>query len=247
MNSFSKKALIALLPKSYILKSAYEDGTIVCGENKSGYGGRGVFLFGADLEYELRLLPELLTSGATFIDIGANVGAFTMRAASIVGATGTVVSLEPFPRMADMLLSNARQNKFQNIRLRVCCASDRDGNSNFWMKDDRPNSFTLLETPGAWNYNVPTVSIDSLVRQESLSPALIKIDAEGAENQIIQGASQTLATFRPALIVEDIFTKEHLMPDGYIAYRVKDSHNLLLLHSSSPLASKVASLGFKKI
>lgn len=242
-----RKFVVALLPRSYILKSVFPDGTTVCGENRAGFGGRGVFIFGENLEYELALLPKLLGKGETFIDVGANVGAFSMRAASVVGATGTVLALEPFPRMADMLLENARRNNFCNIRLRVCCASDKVGDALFWMKDDLPNSFTLVKCENAWSYNVPTVTIDALVDRESLKPNLIKIDAEGAENAIIDGARQTLLEHRPALIVEDFITKEPFIPDGYMKFRFKDSHNLVFVHKDSLLSGRLPGLGFSLI
>ncbi len=242
-----RKALVALLPKSYILNSSYPDGTIVCGENRPGFGGRGVFIFRENLEQELCLLPSLLEKGNTFIDVGANVGAFSMRAASAVGATGVVVSLEPFPRMADMLLKNARRNNFKNIRLRVCCASDKDGSALFWMKNDLPNSFTLLECDNSWSYNVPTISIDTLIKNESVVPDLIKIDAEGAENAIIEGAQETLFKHRPALIVEDTITKNHLIPEGYLKYRYGNSHNLVFAHNDTSLAKRLPGLGFMMV
>jgi FkbM family methyltransferase len=244
MKIFLKKVAVALQPRSWLLTTALPDGTVVSGENKPGHGGRGVYIFGADLEYELRLLPQLISRGDVFLDIGANVGVFAMQAASIVGPTGTVLALEPFPRMADMLLRNARANHFQNVRLRVCCASSTDGHAQFWLKGDRPNAFTLIDSPGSWCYDVPTVTVDTLLQREALVPQFIKIDAEGAENLILEGARHTIASARPIILVEDLIVKNQLIPEGYQPYRYRNSHNLLLVHDESPRREKIIGLGF---
>ncbi|AFY70263.1 methyltransferase FkbM family [Thalassoporum mexicanum PCC 7367] len=248
MKTLLKKIAVFLLPRNTILRTTFSDGTIVCGENKPGYGGRGVFIFGEAQEHELRLLPSLLNKGDVVVDVGANIGTYTMRSAKIVGPSGMVIAVEPFPRMAAMNLSNALRNNFNNVRLRVCCVADRDGHQDFWMKANKPNSFTLLETPGYNCFNSRVERIDTLFEAEGLSRLdFIKIDAEGVENEVLAGAKHVIDKFRPMILLEVIITENPNIPPGYVALRYQDSHNLLLVHQDSPRLDQIKAIGFTEL
>jgi FkbM family methyltransferase len=247
MKTFLKKVAVFLLPRNIILQTTFRDGTIVRGENKPGYGGRGVFIFGEAQEHELRLLPSILAKNDVVIDVGANIGTYTMRAAKIVGEDGVVIAVEPFPRMADMNLNNALSNNFNNIRLRVCCVADKDGHQDFWMKADKPNSFTLLEAEGSNCFNSRVEKIDTIVRIEGLDRLdFIKIDAEGVENQVLAGAKHAIEKYKPIIQIEVIFTKKPTIPAGYLALRYPNSPNMLLVHHTSPRLAKIREAGFKE-
>ena len=97
------------------------------GRNKPGYGGRGFFVFGEALEPELELLHHFLRKGDVFVDVGANSGVFSMKAAKCVGAEGCVLAIEPLPEMLYTLYRNMTLNGFSNVRLRNFCLSDPVG------------------------------------------------------------------------------------------------------------------------
>jgi len=248
IGQFFKKLTVFILPNSIILNSKFKDGTMVSGLNKSGYGGRGVFIFGEELEPELKLLSHIINKGDIVIDVGANVGVYTMKAAKIVGNDGLVIALEPFPRIADMNLRNALKNKFSNIRLRVCCVSDKVGNQNFWMKKNRPNEFSLIQFAEADCYNSRVVTIDSLVEEENLERVdFIKIDAEGSENQILNGSLKTLSKFKPIILTEILITQNPIIPPGYLMLKYKDSFNVLLVHQDSIRLEDLLKVGFREL
>jgi FkbM family methyltransferase len=245
MNKLLRKLLVATLPKGMTLRSKFDDGTIVCGRNAPGYGGRGVFIFGEDLEYELRLIPAIVRDGDHVMDVGANVGAFTMRMAKAAGDNGVVVAVEPFPPSAAMNLSNAIANGFRNIRLRVCCLSDKCGRQKFFMKRNKPNCFSLVDDGKSSSFDSPVVTIDYLVENEELPRVdFIKIDVEGVENEVIHGASETIRRFKPVMIVEKTLSGEIDVVEGYEALRYKDSHNVLLVPALSERMEELKALGF---
>lgn len=248
MKIILKKIFLVLAPRWLNLVTTYRDGTKVSGLNQPGYGGRGLFLFGERQEFELDCLEEFLNSGDVVIDVGANVGAYTMKAASLVGKTGTVVAVEPYPATANRILKNISLNRFNNIRIRVACASDKDGHATFYLKHGKPNSFTLTPFEGCETYDVSSIKLDTLAALEGLEKlALIKIDAEGAENLVLAGAASIINRFKPVIIAEVSISKEFVLPEGYGVYRIPKSHNRILIHDSSWLQNKLQELGLVRV
>ena len=72
-------------------------------------------------------LREVLPPGATFVDIGANIGWFSLLAASLVGPTGRVIAIEPNPRNVALLRQSAKDNGFDNIDVVTVALGERRG------------------------------------------------------------------------------------------------------------------------
>jgi len=154
------------------------------------------------------LLKTLLGNRDTFIDVGANIGDWTLPAASVVGREGRVLAFEPVPRMAEALRKSAWANRFAQVRVFGVALSDRAGEADFSveaensggsrlgrMPDDRQRTFSGLR--------VKVTTLDEVAAAEALrAVALIKIDVEGFEAEVLQGAARTLAQLRPALFFE---------------------------------------------
>ncbi len=130
---------------------------------------------------------ESLKPGMTVVDVGANIGIYTLHAARAVGNTGRVFSFEPTPRTFGILEGNVDANGF-NARVDLRCAAVLDERSTMplYVQDVRCGLNSLYGPEGGRSVMVETVSLD-----EALSnvPAihLIKIDAEGAEPRILRG------------------------------------------------------------
>jgi len=246
MKLFFRKAAMAILPRSFLLKTRYRCGVVVAGQNKPGHGGRGLFLFGESLEPELNCLEKLLRPGDTFVDVGANVGAYTIKAGRLVGERGAVVAIEPFPGMASALLNNVLANRLNNVRLRVGCAADQDGHQQFWMNDGKPNSFSLVPKPGSVSFDSAVFSLDTLLAREAIKRVdVLKIDAEGAENLVLRGAQESILRDHPLIIAEDtIETNIRLFP-GYQCWKILGSPNVLFIHKESHLHSLPAQEGWQ--
>ena len=171
--------------------------------------GREVFVSGFYEPNELSFLEKTLRPGMVFLDIGANAGLYTLFASSLVGPQGTVVSLEPSRREFQRLCENLRLNQSGNVRALPLAASDVLAKLELLVAE---NSHCGHNTLGSFAYEnvaaearqpVSTTTLDTLVKEQHLARVdVIKIDVEGHEWFVLQGARDTLARFRPVLLLE---------------------------------------------
>jgi FkbM family methyltransferase len=140
------------------------------------------------------------------IDIGANIGIVTGQLAARVGEAGSVWALEPVPENCERLRDFSRRNGLRMVRMFDVAAGASDG--TVALRLPPPGNSGWASVTASWinagQITVPVRSLDSLVAEYGSSGrlALIKIDVEGYESQVLAGASETLACFRPLLYVE---------------------------------------------
>lgn len=151
-------------------------------------------------------VSAVLRPGDEFVDVGANVGFFSLLAARLVGSTGRVVAIEALPANVAALEANARRNRLDQISCVPVAASDQVGQAVLVVADHPGGA--ALEAAGAppdasGRLTVETVTIDDLVERGVIrSPRLVKIDVEGAEAAVLAGMATTLRRQRPVVIVE---------------------------------------------
>ena len=150
-----------------------------------------------------------LQPGSVAIDIGANLGEWTVPLARTVGAAGRVLAAEPAPRSAAALEATLAANALRHAEVIRCAVSDHDGNAEFAVPivtSARTDTGTARLGPVGAGYerlNVSLRSLDSLVAERGLDRVdLIKIDVEGHERQVLDGAETVLRRHRPALVIE---------------------------------------------
>jgi FkbM family methyltransferase len=152
-------------------------------------------------------MQQSLFRGMTFYDVGANVGFYSMIAARLVDKTGNVISFEPLPENLRALEGNATANHFPNIKIFPFALGCRNEEAIF-LVSERPTWGKLDgigEPPDQYSTNirVKVGRLDSLIAQYDLpNPDLVKIDVEGAEVEVLNGARQLLTRNRPIVIVE---------------------------------------------
>jgi FkbM family methyltransferase len=154
-----------------------------------------------------RAIRTVLQSGMTFYDIGANFGWLSLIAARLVGPGGRVVSFEPLDANVRIVQHNIRANNFKNMTVLPIALGCTDGLARFLLSS-QPSWGMLAATgkePGALvgETTVAVKRLDSAVREyRLLAPQVIKIDVEGAEVDVLLGAAETIATFRPLMFIE---------------------------------------------
>jgi FkbM family methyltransferase len=155
-------------------------------------------------ERSLLRVRSFLSSGMTFVDVGANIGYFSLPSASIVGPTGKVIAFEPTPAVADRLRENIRLNRLANVTVVQSAVSDYEGRAQFFQSADDPEGNSLYGQPSSSApLEVATVTLDDeLSRRGIFGVNLIKIDAEGAELAVLKGARRVLAADHPAILLE---------------------------------------------
>jgi FkbM family methyltransferase len=165
------------------------------------YIGGALDKYGEFSEGEVHLFRQIIKPNWIVMDVGANHGTHTVALAQIVGRGGKVYSFEPQRVLYQLVCANLALNGLDNVNA-YCGAVGRDlGFLNVPRVDyTRPNNFGALEMGGTGGESVPMVTVDSL-----LLPALhfAKIDAEGMEGDVIAGASDTIARYRPILYMEN--------------------------------------------
>lgn len=137
------------------------------------------------------------------LDIGAHIGLFSVLMSRLVGEQGVVHSFEPTPFTRSVLRETIRMNGCRNVIVRGEAVSKAPGTAVFHdTGDDASNANSLVRMPRSRReLSVPTVSVDSL-RESVGAVQFIKIDAEGGEFDILEGASETLDCCRPFVQIE---------------------------------------------
>jgi FkbM family methyltransferase len=150
-----------------------------------------------------------LRLGAVAIDIGASLGEWTIPLARAVGEGGQVLACEPAPVAAKALEATLGSNALRQAEVIRCAVGDHDGSVEFSVpvitsaRTDTGTARIGAAGPGHKTLNVRLSSLDSLAAERSLERVdLIKIDVEGHERQVLDGADATLSRCRPALVIE---------------------------------------------
>ena len=179
----------------------------------ANYNGLEIFVDSADPNigpaivsgsYEadvMRVFEQHLKDGATVVDIGANVGLYSLVAARAVGPRGMVFAIEPNPANAKMIKMSALKNGFENIVIIAAGASDEYGLLRLNLSYS--NGTTSKDIDGieqVFSSNVvPSVRLDDVLKTRV---DLVKIDVEGAEYLALKGMSQTLEKHKPVILSE---------------------------------------------
>lgn len=154
------------------------------------------------------LVGLLCRSGETVIDIGANLGRWTVSAALAVGQSGRVIALEPISRLADAISKTCLLNRFHWVKVINAAASDNAGEAVFSIEQENSGGSrlgTMQNDPSRTfqQLSVKTISVDQCVEEEKIETlGLMKIDVEGFESQVIAGATASLRRFSPTLVLE---------------------------------------------
>ena len=168
----------------------------------SGSGTHGCWLGTYERDRQQRLL-EVLKPGQCFLDIGANVGFYSLLASRIVGAAGQVHSFEPFPRNVDYLKRHVEMNRLPNVTVYPVALSDGPDRTMSFATSINPSSGHLSATVLTPNQiEVDVTSLDALWKRNAFpKPAVIKIDVEGAEFSVLNGGRHMLHACRPIILL----------------------------------------------
>ena len=146
--------------------------------------------------------------GMCVLDVGANLGYYTLLAARAVGPSGRVIAFEPEPRNFALLARNVAENGFTNVRLVQAAASNRAGLARLHLDEANfgAHSFEAgsVRTPSGRSVEVETVPLDAFADEARSFEAgiLVKIDVQGAEALVLEGMPRLLALPGIALLLE---------------------------------------------
>jgi FkbM family methyltransferase len=177
----------------------------------------------------LRAFKNAVSQGAVVYDVGANVGIYSILASLRVGPSGRVYAFEPLDRNLQHLRRHITLNNLLNCFILDEAVCNREG--------------TLPFSAAAWNSSMGRLSPDGeiLVRSTTLDsciygekgfapPDIVKIDVEGAEFEVLEGASRALTEFHPTIFLEIHGTQLHVECRAFLharGYRVEEGYAML--------------------
>jgi len=174
---------------------------IVVTEND--YISRMIRFFG-DFDPSLtKLLFSILRPGDILIDIGANLGVITLPAAKLVGSTGLVWAFEPQQVVRELLIESIKLNSLSNVTVYSIALSNFDGSGRVFGDKKSLGSAKLSEENSAFDNDSCIVKpLDSLTLDTAGHPVrVIKIDVEGHEAEVLEGASKFLSEYTPQYVL----------------------------------------------
>jgi FkbM family methyltransferase len=169
----------------------------------------------------LESVKKLVQRGALVIDVGANIGFYTLLFSALVGASGRVVAIEPQTELAEKL----RHFAPANVEVHEVAAGRSTGTGTLHTLPDH-SVLATLRTDGVdgWEtHAVPVVPLDELVGSVE-SVGFLKIDAECAEEDVLIGAVQTLSrtdAFMVEVSANQGHVAEQLSAHGHFLFRVE--------------------------
>ena len=212
INAFRQSSLRKVLKpvERWVKGRAFRSSRILFGPLRGCiYQGQGE---GAILgTYELLVqtaISKYTRPGDVFYDIGANHGYFSMLASKRAESNGVVYAFEPLPYNIEVFHRVMKDNHIQNVHLVPLALSNCIGETELYVGDGRVARPSLYPWRGDEHVVVKTITLDEFIRSHP-PPTVVKMDVEGAESLILQGASELLSGSKsPRTWIVELHTQE---------------------------------------
>ncbi len=181
--------------------------------------GQGSFcaIAGPDYEPELRWLLHQLQPGDTFVDVGANIGVYSLHVARKLKSVGSVFALEPSPDAFKLLQQNIEMNSFGRVVTTIhAAASCREGQLYLAGDPKKWNSLQLHENPPGAAIRVTTIDHVLAAPDKRACFHFLKIDAEGVESDVLEGATESITGTWPTIIFENSINRSEKLPTSWL-------------------------------
>jgi FkbM family methyltransferase len=216
----------------------------------SDFAQRTTFFLGRYSEIGVQsVLDATLRPGDRFVDIGSNIGMFTLHARSLIGASGKIDCFEPNPECVRMLREHLEINDIQNVTIHACGLAETAGEMRLNLPSSHSGHATFADVAQPLGAIEVRVCIGDDLLMDGRRVDVIKIDVEGFELNVLRGLQRTLQAWNPILITELLEVHLHragtcaaavaelLGGLGYIPYgigyvRKGRGHELVLLAST---------------
>jgi FkbM family methyltransferase len=195
-----------------------------------------IFFFGTFDPRGINFLKKNLNPGDVFIDIGANIGCYSLIASSLTGDNGKIIAFEAVTNVYDQLIYNISINKISNIRAEKLAIFEKRDILKFFLSSDENLGMSSIfrhDTESGKTEDVEAVSLDEYLADYPLERVnLIKIDIEGAEMHALKGMKNTIEKHFPVLMIE---INNDVLPDKSLVQN--EIMGFLISHGYSPYVS----------
>ena len=198
-----------------------------------------IYFLGAYEKAELKAVSGILRPGDVFLDLGANLGLYSLHASRIVGESGKVISFEPFSTNFNALKEHVAMNQLSNVQLEKLAVGKESGMITLYLNESEGNlgMVTASYIENAIKEEVKIVSIDAYRKEKKLQKVdFIKIDIEGFEYPTLLGMENTLNAYLPSILIEILDESKspqnenkveaYLMGFGYKKFYINDNGEL---------------------
>jgi FkbM family methyltransferase len=162
------------------------------------------FAYGSWEPELIELVSKTVKSGFTVVDIGAHIGYYSLLFSRLVGPTGYVMAFEPVPKNFEFLSENIRLNNCTNIEAQNRAVLDRAQQIRIEMpeNDPLPVGVSFANPDNKGDVIVEAVSLDDFVLGRTKRVDFLKVDAEGAEDKVLDGARALIERDHPLMMME---------------------------------------------
>jgi FkbM family methyltransferase len=187
------------------------------------------------------LMVKYIEPSAVVYDVGANFGIHALLMARLA-PRGHVYAFEPLPEIMHALEENVRLNGFENVTCVPVALSDRAGTAEFVRGHHGGAGHLKSANPAEGELSrVETTTLDAFVYTAgNPAPNFLKVDVEGAESQVLTGASKVLDEARPVVLLDlhtpeqDVAVGKILLDANYEAFRTEDGQRIQHLDRGWP-------------
>jgi len=192
---------------------------------------------GAWEEAETSFLKRIIKDGMVVVDVGANVGYYTLLASDYVGKNGRVFAFEPDPSRYELLVRNIRVNQCNNVELIQKAVSNRGGHSRLFYglsknKGDQ-RLYSFLDSRES--VEVETIRLDDFFNQINLPVHVVKMDIQGFEYAALEGMSGVINKNRDLTLISEYFpegmSEAGSSPQKFLDELVRNGFRLSLLNN----------------
>jgi FkbM family methyltransferase len=192
--------------------------------------------FGEYETFQTAIIHKLVKKGTLVLDIGANIGYYTLLFARLVGGEGRVIAFEPNLDNFAVLQRNVKLNGYSNVRPERKAVSDVNAELKLYISEINKGDHRIYDSgDGRRSTKVESVRLDDYLSNVSQSISLIKMDVQGAEGAVLQGMEKLLARNRDVRIITELwpagmhragFTPERylsmLAGQGFFLYHINE-------------------------
>jgi FkbM family methyltransferase len=157
--------------------------------------------------YESKLVREYLKPGMTVYNIGANLGYYTLLASECVGAEGSVFAFEPAPENFELLEQTVSENKLTNVELFPSAVGAANGSATLSLSRTNSGDHQLQTVASREHIVVDVTSIDAFTAEGHAPPDVIIMDVQGAELDVLRGATELLASKAPLVLFTEFWPR----------------------------------------
>jgi len=168
-------------------------------------------------ENETKLIKKEIHKDEVVLDIGANIGYYSLIFAKLVGPQGKIFSFEPEPSNFNLLKKNIEVNNFQNVTVERMAVSDENGKTKLFLSEKDSGQHRIYQCKSISNnyVSVDKITLDDYFKNNSLAEKIsfVKMDVEGSELGVLKGMKSILnKNYHLKLILE--FSPLHLKEFG---------------------------------